>query len=343
LKDFIQTDIDIIIHQVKERAKKMVIITHRNPDGDAIGASLGLLHVLKRLDHEVKVITPNEIPEFLTWMPGFEHVIIYSGRKEEAADVIKNAEIIFAVDFNDLSRIREFNRQIRDRDVLKVLIDHHPRPDDFADVIISNTQVSSSAELVYHFLQKGKLKHLINKEAAECLFTGIITDTGCFKFNSSNPETYIIISELLQLGIDKDAIYSLVYDNFSEQRMRLFGQCLLNKMKIVHEFNTGYIVISKEETGKFDFQPGDSEGFVNVPLSIRGICFSALFTENGHMIKISFRSKGNFPANEIAAKYFNGGGHLNAAGGESYESLEKTIQKFENVLKEYQKQLSNVS
>ncbi len=342
MKDFIHIDLSAIENAIKEKEKKITIITHRNPDGDAIGTSLGLLHILKSLGHEAAVISPNEIPDFLTWLPGFEHVYIFSKQKEKASALIEEAEIIFALDFNDLSRIREFNRLVRaKKEVFKVLIDHHPNPENFADITISNTEVSSSAELVYHFLGKCHLLHLLNREAATCLFTGILTDTGCFKFNSSNPETYIIISELLKFGIHKDEIYSAVYDNFSEDRMRLLGQCMLNKMKILHEYNTGYIVISKTEASAFDFKTGDSEGFVNIPLSISGIKFSALFTENDTTVKISLRSKGSFPASEIARKYFHGGGHLNAAGGESYESLEKTIAKFEHLLKKYKKQLND--
>ena len=340
MKDFINTDISIIKESISGNKKKIVIITHRNPDGDAIGASLGLLQILHSLGHEITVITPNEVPVFLKWMSGFEYVHVFNDDKNKAKELILDAEIIFALDFNDLTRIKEFNKLVSEKDVLKIMIDHHPNPGDFAGVTISNTEVSSTAELIYYFIEKAGLINHLNKEGAECLFAGILTDTGCFKFNSSNKETFIVVSELLSFGFDKDSIYSKLFDNFSELRMRLFGQCLLNKMKILPEYKTGYIIISQEEIQHFDFQPGDSEGFVNAPLSIEGIRFSVLFTEREGIVKISFRSKGNFPANEIARKYFNGGGHLNAAGGESYNTLEKTIRKFESLLDSYKKMLN---
>jgi phosphoesterase RecJ-like protein len=324
---------------VKASRKRIVIISHHNPDGDAIGASLGLGNLLRKMDHQVDVLVPNRFPAFLSWMKNADKIVVYSDDKEKAIRILQESEIVFALDFNDLSRIREFDEHLNNSKAYKVLIDHHPNPAAFADLSISDTSASSTAELVYSFIKEIECINDIDREIANCIYAGIMTDTGCFSFNSSLPETFRIVGELLNYGVQKDMIYDLVYDNFTYERMRLMGYCLDQKMKFFPQYKTAYISLTQEEMRKYNFRIGDSEGFVNLPLSVKGVRLSALFTEKKDMIKLSLRSKGSFSVNEMASKHFNGGGHLNAAGGESYDSLEKTIKKFVNLLPEYKYEL----
>ena len=320
-------------------SKRIAIITRVNPDGDAMGSSLGLGIILKSMGHETAVIAPNIYPEFLHWLPGNRNVIIYPVDKAIAEKKISEAEIIFIIDFNDFRRVKQFKNLLENSPAYKVIIDHHPDPESQANLNITDVSVSSTAELVYQFIKDLEFQKYINKEVATCLFTGIMADTGCFSYNSSRKETYLVVSELLEYGINKDEIYYKLYDNFKASRMCLLGYALNEKMEVLHEYKTALISLNKQELLKFDFRTGDSENFVNYPLSIRDICFTALFIERENHIKISFRSKGDFAVNEFAKKHFNGGGHLNAAGGESYTTLDKTLQEFRDLLPEYKEQL----
>jgi phosphoesterase RecJ-like protein len=324
---------------IEKPSKKIVIITHVNPDGDAMGSSLGLFIILKNIGHDATVITPNVYPEFLHWLPCNNNVLVYPSDKNIAAKKISEADIIFNIDFNDLKRIKQFNTLLENSGAYKVIIDHHPEPVSFANLVIADVNVSSTAELVYRFIKDLELQKFIDKDAAICLFTGIMSDTGCFSYNSSNKKTYLVVSELLDYGFNKDEIYYKLYDNFTANRMRLLGYALNEKMEVLPEYKTALISLNKDELVKYNFQTGDSESFVNYPLSIKNTCFSALFIERENHIKISFRSKGDFAVNEFAKKHFNGGGHLNAAGGESYMTLNETLQKFRNLLPEYKEQL----
>ena len=294
------------------------------------------------MGHTVDVFVPNKVPDFLKWMKNCDKIHIASREVEKAQEIITNATIIFAVDFNDISRIDTFSDLIKKSNAYKVLIDHHPDPDPLADLIISQTSVSSTAELVYYLLRELNLSNLIDKDISECIYCGIMTDTGCFSFNSSRTETFHTVAELLNYNINKDKIYDLVYDNFSYSRMKLMGYCLDKKMVYLKEHKTAYISLSQKELREYNFRIGDSEGFVNMPLSIKGVILSALFIEKKDMVKISLRSKGNFAVNKIAAEYFHGGGHENASGGESYESLEKTVDKFVNLLPKFKDELHTV-
>lgn len=324
---------------LSEGSKNILIISHRNPDGDAIGASLGLANLLQKLKHEVNVLVPNKFPAFLNWMKNTAQILVYSETPEKAIKALQNANIVFTLDFNDLTRVREFDEHLHNSTAYKILIDHHPDPAEFADLTISDTSVSSTAELVFNFIVEMGLADLVDPDIADCIYAGIMTDTGCFSFNSSTTATFKVVGELLKYGVHKDRIYDLVYDNFTYERMRLMGYCLDQKMKYISQYKTAYISLTQEEMRKYNFRIGDSEGFVNLPLSVKGVRFSALFTEKKDMIKISLRSKGNFDVNRIASRYFNGGGHFNAAGGETYDSLEKTIKRFENLLPEYKDEL----
>jgi bifunctional oligoribonuclease and PAP phosphatase NrnA len=312
--------------------KNIVIIPHQNPDGDAIGSVLGLFHFFTAKGKSATVISPNNFPDFLKWMPGANDILIFTKNQKHAKKLIQNAELFVFGDFNSLSRIKNLEKSILQNDAPKILIDHHPYPDDFANFTISDTSVSSTAELVFEFILSLNSINEIDKNIAECLYAGILTDTGNFSYNSSNPRTFEIAAELLKKKINKDHIFKNIYDNYALSRWKLLGYCLYEKMNILHEFKVGYISISKQELEDFDFVPGDTEGFVNYPLSVKGIVVSALFIEKNDIIKISFRSKGEYAVNELAKQYFNGGGHKNAAGGEIELSLNEAIEKFISVL-----------
>ncbi len=332
-----------IIEDLKTKlltVSNIVITTHSNPDGDAIGSSLGLYHCLKNKGFNVDVVVPNAYPEFIQWMDDNDKVVKFSDNKKEAKLLIDKADIIFCLDFNSLDRTYDLENTLKFALAPKVLIDHHPMPADFAQYTISNTSVSSTAELVYTVIEALDFVTYVDKSSAEALYAGIMTDTGCFSYNSSNPNTFRVVSELLRIGIDKDKVYGKVFYNFSAERMRLMGFCLNDKMVVIPELKTAYISITAAELEKFNFQPGDTEGLVNLPLSIKGIVFSAIFIEKADQVKISFRSKGSFDTNVFARENFNGGGHVNASGGNSKLSFTDSINKFEQLLPNYSDKLN---
>ena len=326
------------IETVFSKAEKICIIPHENPDGDAIGSALGLGQVLKNAGKEVAVLPVNEYPDFLKWFSSDVPVHIYEKEKKKVKQVLFDADVLVCVDFNEEKRAGHLEKMIRGFEKTKVLIDHHPHPKAFCNHTVSETQYSSTAELVVDVLARINMSSRLDSKAAEALYTGILTDTGGFSHNTSK-NTFRVVSELLEYGIDTDRIQSAVFHNFSPERMQLLGYCLHEKMVVFPEYRAAYISITKEELEKFNFKPGDTEGFVNYPLSVNNIVFSALFIEKDDYVKASFRSKGNFPANEFSRDHFNGGGHLNAAGGESELSFMETIQKFTQLLPVYSHQL----
>ena len=319
----------------------IAIVPHSNPDGDAIGSAYGLGLVLKNAGKEVFIITPNDYPDFLAWLNGELEIINYLKRKKTEEAILKRCKVIFCFDFNEIGRADEMEKTIAAFQGTKILVDHHPDPTPFCDLMVSEPAYSSSAELVYDLVVALGLEGFICRKAAEALYTGIMTDTGSFSYSTSRPELYRVLSALVAFGIDTAAIHSLVYDNFSADRMRLMGFCLQQKMVVLPEFRTAYIFLSRDELKMFNFVPGDTEGFVNIPLSIRNIVFSALFIEKEHVVKASFRSKGSFPANAFAASHFNGGGHLNAAGGDDKDTLVNVVEKFTQLLPAYLHLLEN--
>ncbi len=314
---------------------RIVIVTHVSPDGDAIGASLGLYHFLLEIDKQVNVIVPNDFPDFLKWQKGAHDIINYEKSPEIVVETIEAAELIFCLDFNTLKRIGELGTLVVQSKAKKVMIDHHLEPEDFCNVTMSYPQISSTSEMVFRFICRMGYFDDINKQCAESIYTGMMTDTGSFTYNSNNGEIYYIISELLEKGIDKDAIYARVYNTYSFDRLRLMGFLLYEKMKVFSEYKTALLALSCEEQSRFNVKKGDTEGFVNIPLSIEKVIFSVFIREDKDLIKISFRSKGNFPCNEFAAAHFGGGGHKNASGGEFYGTLEDAITLFESVLPQY--------
>jgi phosphoesterase RecJ-like protein len=316
--------------------KRIVITTHHKPDGDAMGSSLGLYNYLIQKGHHVKVITPSDYPTFLQWLPNNPEVLVYPHQEEVCATHIAEAELIFCLDFNALSRIYDMATPVEQSSALKVMIDHHLEPQDFDDYRYWSINACSTAQLVYEFICKVmEEEDLINKDVATCLYTGIMTDSGSFRFPTTTPAVHIIVADLITRGAENWKIHQLVYDNFSESRLRFLGYCLLNKLEVLPEYNAALIYVSAEELERFAITTGDSEGLVNYALTINGIRLAALIIERPDLVKLSLRSTGDFPANEICKKYFKGGGHRNAAGGQSDLSLDATVAKFKEILVEY--------
>ncbi len=277
---------------------------------------------------------PNDYPTFLKWMPGTDKVVFHEGNEANAESLINAAEVLFCLDFNTPSRAFGLEDVILRSKNVKVMIDHHPQPDDFADFILSDTSACSTAQLIHRYAEMMGDK-IPNKESGECLYTGIMTDSGSFRFPSTTAETHRIVADLMDLGVDNAEVYNLVNNTSSEHRLRLLGYCIDDKLNVFSKYGTAFISLSLEEKKRFHFQKGDTEGTVNYPLSIEGVCFSAIFIEAEELIKISFRSIGDFDVNMFARTHFEGGGHRNAAGGKSDLGLQETIDKFVGLLPEY--------
>ena len=321
------------IQQLLSTPKKIAIIPHRSPDGDAMGSTLGLYHFLLKNNHHPVVISPNEFPDFLAWMPGSETVIVFEKDKKNCTKVLEEAELIFTLDFNALHRVGEMEKVLEKLTVPFVMIDHHQSPDDYATVTYSDTAFGSTCEMIYNFIVALDKKLDIDKTIGTCIYTGILTDSGSFRFPKTTGTTHRIIAELIDLGVENTEIPTLLFDNSSYSRLQLLGRALQN-MKVLADHKTVYITLTQEELDSFNHIKGDTEGIVNYGLSIKGIVFAAIFIENAEekIIKISFRSQGDFDVNLFAREHFNGGGHRNAAGGKSEASMEETIQKFENLV-----------
>lgn len=337
-----QTDIDQLT-RLLSKPTNIVITSHYNPDGDAVGSAMAFYHILIALNHQVSVVFPNSFPSFLNWITNSDKALFFDHNQVDVEHRIESANVIFCLDYNALNRVGDMEAFIKNAKATKILIDHHPNPDFAAfDFSFHNTKASSTAELIYNFLGLCNLKNLISKPVAECIYTGIITDTGSLSFNCNRAETYQILSDLVEKGIDPELLHRLIYDNFSEYRMRLLGYAIYQKMIMIPDCNSAIIPLTMNELDQFRYQQGDTEGVVNFPLSVKTINLSILLTQRKDRIRLSFRSKGSFPANEIAAKYFDGGGHRNAAGGDSFVSLDETIDKIREILPLYRNQLDFV-
>lgn len=339
MKPFDLEEINRFREVLDQEQGTIVIVPHVNPDGDAIGSVLGLSAVLKNAGKQVVVISPNHFPDFLKWMKDAKDVLAYVNAREKSSKIIKEASMLICLDFNHLSRTGEMRELIEKWEGKSALIDHHPYPQGFTDIQFSHPDYSSTAELVYHIVKAIGYEQYVDLDAAECLFCGIMTDTGSFDYNVSDPQTFNTVSELIAHGVNPENVHGRVYDNCSVDRLRLMGYCLSECMEVFPEYHAAVMYLTREAQKRFNYQKGDSEGFVNMPLSIKGIHFSAFFTENDDQVKASFRSKGEFPVNEFATAHFNGGGHLNAAGGEVFTSLKETVDKFRKLLPEYAEEL----
>lgn len=332
------------VHKIKDLLagdqKQVVITSHHNPDGDAIGSMLGLYHVLKCSGYEPVMISPNGFPDFLAWMEGSELIQNFSRSKKKLSKIIAEAQIIFSLDYNGFARLEDMEDVVSQSAAKKIMIDHHPNPESTFDVSISDVTVSSTAELVYEVASLICGSSSINVQAATGIYVGIMTDTGSFSYACSQPRTFEIVAQLIAKGVNIENAQQQVYNNFSESRMRLMGFALSSKMKVFPELRSAYISLTRNELKQFNYSIGDTEGLVNYPLSIKGIVFSVLFVENEGFIKVSLRSRGDFMVNHVSQKHYRGGGHKNAAGGKSFCSLEETEDNFIKILEEYRKELS---
>lgn len=308
-----------------------IITTHRGPDGDAMGSSMAMYNLLVNLKKDVNVIIPNSFPNFLSWLPNIKNVINHEENNSDISNIFSEVDVIIMLDFNDLSRIENLESYVTNSNAKKILIDHHQDPDlSICDLSFCDTTYSSTCELLYMILNQAKFN--LTKNIADCLYTGILTDTGSFKFSCTTKNTHISVGDLISKGVNATEINNLIYNNYSHDRIKLLGHCLINKLKIYNN-SSAIISLSEDELKKFNFKKGDTEGIINYALSIKEVIFAVFIVEKDNIVKLSFRSLGNINVQEISKRYFGGGGHFNAAGAKSDLSLDKTIKKVENIIK----------
>ncbi len=334
------------LYQQITQAQQIVITTHQNPDGDAIGSSLGLYWFLKNLNKDVTVIVPNEIPPYLHWLEGIDDIMIFENGQIDAIRKISAANLIFCLDYNALSRVKIMANYLKHSNAFKVLIDHHPDPEEENfDLIFSETSASSTAELLFtivNYINKSFDLQLINKTIAKAIYTGILTDTGGFRHAVEHKGVFETTAKLVEFGVNAQVINKRIFDSFSENRLRLLGFCLSERLMVIPEYATAIIYLKKEDLKKYDYKVGDTEGVVNYGLSIKGINFALLLIEKKDEIKLSLRSKVNFSVNQFARNHFNGGGHDRAAGGTSKKSMEDTINTIKTLLPDYEETLNSI-
>ena len=330
-----------MLKQALANNSNIVIVGHKNPDGDAIGSCLGLANFLKQSEHQVTVVMPNDFPEFLKWIPETQTIINYEQHRDRVKNCLSEANLVFTLDFNALNRTGDLAQELMATKADFILIDHHQEPDDYALVTYSDVGMSSTSEMVYQFIEFMGGLNLLNKEIATQLYVGIMTDTGSFRFPATTAATHRVIAHLIEAGAPNSIIHQNVYDTNSPDRLKLLGVAL-NNMVMLPEYKTAYITMSQEELNNNNFKKGDTEGFVNYALSMKGVIFAIIFIENKKekIIKISLRSKGSFSVNDFSRKYFNGGGHTNAAGGKSLKTLSKTVEEFISILPRSKKELN---
>lgn len=320
-------------------ARKVAITCHISPDGDAMGSSLGLAAVLRNAGKEVKVVTPDTPPKYLMFLPGADDIVVFSRYEAYANRTLADADLIFCLDYNDPKRIDQVAPGLLASKAVKVMIDHHLYPDSFPDLVISHPEVSSTSALVYHVLSAVGMLRFIDKAAATAIYTGMMTDTGNFSYNSNDPALYRIIARLLEKGIDKDAIYKQVYFTNSVNRLKLNGYAMCHKFSYFPEHRCALITLTRDELNEYHYQKGDTEDLVNRPLTCPDIIYSVFLREESDYIKVSTRSKGDLPVNKLCSEHFNGGGHLNAAGGEFYGTLQEAVDTLVNAMPEFDKYL----
>ena len=330
------------IFSLLTQPRNVVITFHQKPDADAMGSGLALYHFLIQLGHNATVISPTNWAGFLSWMPGAKKVLDYEMQTAKATEIINKAEWLFCLDFNTMDRTRKMAEILTNLSCTKILVDHHQQPQvEVFDYGISDVTKSSTSEMVYDLIIASGHADKININVAECLYAGVMTDTGSFRFTSTTASVHQMVADLKDRGLVHSQIHENLFDNFLESRFRFFGQVLLNRMEVFYEYNTALIAIPQSDLIKFNVKTGDTEGLVNFPLSIHGIKLAAIIIDRGDERKSSFRSKGGFDVNTFARKYFNGGGHFNAAGGKNAESLDEVVRKFKAAIKENKEQLSS--
>ena len=336
--------INLIFPELFNQPSRVVITTHQKPDGDAMGSSLGLYHFLLNFGHTVQVISPTSWANFIGWMPGCESVLDYEKETAKSDALIAEADWIFCLDFNTLVRTKKMEQSLASSKARRVLIDHHQQPQVEMFVYgVSDTSKSSTAEMVYDFIISSGRADLIEQNIASCLYAGVMTDTGSFRFPSTSADVHRMVAVLKEKGLQHSIIHEHLFDNFSESRLRFIGNTLLNRMQVFYEYNTALIAIPQSDLIKYEIKTGDTEGLVNYPLSIEGIKFAAIIIDRGEERKCSFRSKGDFDVNTFARNHFDGGGHFNAAGGQSRDTLENVVSKFIKTLPEYRSMLTSYS
>ena len=335
-----QQNIDAV-RQIVENGRKFVVLAHKNPDGDAVGSTLAMCHFLLSMGKEAVVVLPNVFPAFLSWVPGADAVLFYDKEKERCDTAIAEADVLFCLDFNVLSRTGDVCGSLLSSSAKKVLVDHHPQPSDEFDVLVSHPEACSTCELVFRVITALGGTVALNFEMAQCIYTGMMTDTGAFAYASTRKDVYLIIAELLDKGIDKDWIYRKVFYTSSVTRMRLWGYAMYDKLKVYNKYNAALITLLHSELMRFYASKGDTEGLVNQPLQVKGVRFSCFLREESPgKINVSLRSVDDFPCNSVAAEFFNGGGHKNASGGEVYGTMEMAVERFKQALQRYKRELT---
>jgi len=314
---------------------KIVIASHKNPDGDAIGSALGLAGVLRNAGHQVDVLIPDSAPAFLNWLPAYKKVVVYDFQPDKVMSLVREADLLLILDLSHPDRMGDMQVILSEFSGLSLQIDHHPGSGGFTTVSAIDSGIGSTSELIYHFLDWIGFFPYLDADSATCLLTGIITDTLGFKVASSYPDVFSVVMKLMEAGADKDMAFDQIYNQYSEDRFRLLGFSLASRMKVFPEQGAAYLYLSQKDTAAFNHKKGDTEGFVNYPLSIKGIDLSVFFTEHEDHIKLSLRSTGKFNVNEIASIHFNGGGHHNAAGGKFYGTMDEALEFFESLIKTF--------
>ncbi len=330
-----------LFNKLNEKKYNIVITSHRSPDGDAIGSSLALSHYLKSKGHQVQVIVPDSYPNFLNWLSGASDILTFEKNQEEVEKLIRNADLLFCLDYNEPSRVGDMQESVVNSNAIKVMIDHHLNPSDFCDYTISDTKSCSTAQLVYEFIEDAGDLDTINETIGEGIYCGIVTDSGSFRFPSVTPKTHLIAADLIQRGLNHSRIHENLFDVNTLNKLHLLGYALNEKLRVLEDVPVAIIDLSLEEAERFDVKKGDTEGLVNYALSVEGVKMAAFIREDNNRVKMSFRSKGDIPVNEFSSKYFSGGGHKNAAGGMCEQPLKDVLTLFEKNIRVFFNELEN--
>lgn len=329
-----------VLQDLLQKPKRIVITAHANPDGDAIGSSLGLFHYLKQFGHRITIIIPTEIPAFLNWMPDFNQILVYEHTKRISNQLLAEADVIFCLDYNDPSRVERMATALQESEAYKVMIDHHLHPSDFCHAVLSDTSASSACQLVYEWIVAMEGEQQMTADCLNSIYVGLLTDTGGFR-HATSPRLFRIVASMLERGVDNNKMTDLVFNSYTVKSFNLLAYCISDRLELLDDCNTGIISLSKEDHRKYNIKRGDLEGVVNFILKIRSIRCAALITERNDIVKLSTRSKGDFSVQELCSKHFNGGGHKNASGGASNLPFEEVVQKFKSLVRgEYKDELT---